>query len=62
MNNEDTYIEVPKHALDSFARRILPEIQRFFESEEGKREFEAWQAEQVKTNDVINNSVKKERN
>jgi len=56
-NNNDLEIEVPKYALESFARRILPEIQRFFESEEGKQEFEAWKAEQEE-----NNYIENERN
>jgi len=62
MNSEDTYPEIPKHALESFSRRILPIIQQFFDSEEGKREFEDWQAKQIKVKEVINNNVKKERN
>ena len=38
---------IPQHEIDSLARCLLPEIQKFFESEEGKREFEEWQAEQA---------------
>ena len=34
--------QIPNEALERLARCILPEIQKFFESEEGKREFEAW--------------------
>ena len=33
---------IPKHEIESLARCLLPEIERFFESEEGKREFEQW--------------------
>ena len=32
--------------LYTSARCLLPEIQKFFESEEGKREFEEWKKEQ----------------
>ncbi len=34
--------EIPKHELESLARVLLPEIQKYFESDEGKREFEEW--------------------
>jgi hypothetical protein len=40
-----TKVEVPAYALEALARCVLPEIQRFFESDEGKREFEQWQSE-----------------
>jgi len=40
---------IPKHEIDALARILLPEIQKFFESEEGKREFEEWKAKQSKT-------------
>ena len=39
---------IPRHEIESLARCLLPEIQRFFESPEGKREFEEWKAEQAK--------------
>ena len=39
---------IPKHEIEALARCLLPEIYRFFESEEGKREFEEWKADQVK--------------
>jgi len=39
---------IPHHEIESLARCLLPEIQKFFESEEGKREFEEWKAEQAK--------------
>jgi len=38
---------IPKHAIEALARCLLPEIQKFFESEEGKAEFEAWKAKQI---------------
>ena len=34
--------QIPNEALERLARRLLPEIQKFFESDEGKREFEEW--------------------
>jgi len=33
---------IPQHEIESLARVLLPKIQRFFESEDGKREFEEW--------------------
>ena len=37
---------IPEHEVEALARSLLPEIQKFFESEEGKREFEEWKKEQ----------------
>ena len=39
---------IPKHEIESLARCLLPEIQRFFETPEGKQEFEEWKKEQAK--------------
>ena len=33
---------IPKHELEALARCFLPDIQAFFESEEGRKEYEAW--------------------
>ena len=35
---------IPRHEIEALAALLLPEIQRFFESEEGQREFAEWQA------------------
>ena len=40
--------KIPKHELEILARHFLPQIQAFFESEEGRREYEEWKAEQGK--------------
>ena len=40
--------KIPKHELESLARCFLSDIQAFFESEEGRREYEEWRAEQGK--------------
>ena len=37
---------IPVHEVDALARVLLPEIQAFFESEEGQREFSEWKARQ----------------
>ena len=34
------------HGVDTLARVLFPEIQAFFESEEGQREFAEWKAQQ----------------
>ncbi|MBS5703730.1 MAG: hypothetical protein KHW93_07855 [Butyricicoccus pullicaecorum] len=39
---------IPLHEVEALARVLLPEIQRFFESEEGQREFAEWKAQQEK--------------
>ena len=37
---------IPYHEVVALARVLLPEIQAFFESEEGQREFAEWKAQQ----------------
>ena len=37
---------IPLHEVEALARVLLPEIQKFFESEEGQREFQAWKEQQ----------------
>ena len=44
---------IPKHEIESLARCLLPEIERFFESEEGKREFEQWQLQRMNVKKII---------
>ena len=38
---------IPKHEIEALARCLLPEIQKFFESEEGQKEFEEWRVQQA---------------
>ena len=38
---------IPKHEIESLARCLLPEIHKYFESEEGKREFEDWKTQKT---------------
>ena len=42
MSDKKTDSEVPDHVIESLARTILPAIQEYFESEEGRREFAEW--------------------
>lgn len=34
--------EIPKHELETLARCFLSDIQAFFESAEGQREYQEW--------------------
>ena len=36
-------LELPQSIIDSFARFLLPEIRKYYNSEQGQREFEAWE-------------------
>ena len=37
---------IPLHEVEALARILLPQIQAFFESEEGQTEFAEWKANQ----------------
>ena len=39
---------IPQHEMEAQARVLLPEIEKFYASEEGQRQFAQWQAEQAK--------------
>ena len=39
---------IPQHTIESIARRLLPDIMAYYQSEEGQREFAEWKAEQEK--------------
>ena len=41
---------IPQHEIEKIARCLLPDIYAYYESEEGQREFSAWQAQQEKLN------------
>lgn len=40
--------DIPDEIIKEIARCLVPDIIAFFETEEGKREFEAWKSEQEK--------------
>lgn len=42
IDNKDS-MNIPEHIVESLARCLLPEIQKYFQSEEGQREFTEWQ-------------------
>lgn len=37
---------IPQHEMEALVRVLLPEIEKFYASEEGQRQFAQWQAEQ----------------
>ena len=37
---------IPYHEVDALARVLLPDMQEFFRTEEGRREYEEWKAQQ----------------
>jgi hypothetical protein len=39
-------IELPQELIESFARFLVPEIRKYYESEQGQREFAEWQVRQ----------------
>ena len=39
---------IPKQEIETIARCFLTDIQAFFESDEGRKEFEAWKEAQAK--------------
>ena len=46
IQKETNDIELPQAIIDSFARFLVPEIRKYYESEQGQREYEEWQEEQ----------------
>lgn len=44
-NMENIYLD--PYAIEGIARSILPDIQAYFQTEEGQAEFEKWQTEQA---------------
>lgn len=43
--------ELPQGIIDSFARFLVPEIRKYYESKQGQREFEEWLEEQKREED-----------
>lgn len=39
-----------KLIIESFARFLVPEIRKYYESEQGQREFKKWEEQQKQTN------------
>ena len=45
----DCEIELPQAIIETFARFLVPEIRKYYDSEQGQREFAEWQDAQGKT-------------
>ena len=43
---------IPQYKIEAIARCLLPDIQSFYESEEGQREFAEWKAKQKTESDT----------
>ena len=41
--------EIPEYVFESLARSLLPAIQKYYESEDGKRVFAEWKAKKENT-------------
>lgn len=39
-------IDLPQSIIESFARFLVPEIRKFYESEQGQKDFVKWQERQ----------------
>lgn len=48
LSNSDGACDIPDEVIKEIARCLVPDIITFFETEEAKREFEAWKLEQKK--------------
>ena len=51
VRKEPRDIELPQAIIDSLARFLVPEIRKYYESEQGQREFEEWLEEQERNED-----------
>ena len=39
--------EIPEYVFESLARSLLPVIQKYYESEDGKKAFAEWKAKKI---------------
>ena len=53
--------KTPQHEINALARCLLPEIQKFFASPEGQKEFEEWKAQRAKEAEQQKSSITKRR-
>ena len=47
-NKTDREIELPPAIIETFARFLVPKIRKYYDSEQGQREFAEWQETQGK--------------
>lgn len=48
---------IPDYEYENLARHFLPQIQAFFETEQGRKEFEKWKGEQAEIKSQISNKT-----
>ena len=50
-NNQNSMdaAEIPEYVFESLARSLLPAIQKYYESEDGKKVFAEWKAKKENT-------------
>lgn len=46
--------KIPKHELESLSRCFISDIQAFFQTEEGQREYHEWLQQREKKYDKLN--------
>jgi hypothetical protein len=51
IQKEPLDIELPQAIIDSLARFLVPEIRKYYESEQGQKEFEEWLEENQSNNE-----------
>lgn len=51
VNNQNSMdaAEIPEYVFESLARSLLPAIQKYYESEDGKKVFAEWKAKKENT-------------
>ena len=52
VNNQTSVdeVEIPEYVFESLARSLLPIIQKYYESEDGKKAFAEWKATKQASN------------
>ena len=50
IRKQNSGMNIPDYQFESLARCILPKIQKYYESEEGKKDLAMYRAEQAKLN------------
>ncbi len=52
--SKQSEIELPQELIESFARFLVPEIRKYYESEQGQREFKEWEEQKKQAESQIN--------
>ena len=57
LRNRNGSVGIPIHVLESIVDTMLPDIVAFFETDEGKREFEEWKAERRRSENELHSDA-----